>query len=151
MIQRIQTLYWLLAAVAVVAACFLPYANLYPPQAEVCLYPTGVFETQGNQWVYQTLPLLALLALGGVLEMVTIFLYKKRPWQLRLSIWAIIVLIGAVGVEVYYAFAAGMRLETNWQIRFAMALPLVGAVLTYLGLHAVRRDQAYLKRMSRLR
>lgn len=149
MIQRMQSLYWLLAAAATIAACFLPYASLYPAPTEVHLTPMGI---SGGEGAYQgTLPVLFLLAVAAVAQVVAIFLYKKRPWQLRLSIWAIVVLVGTVGVEVCYAFATGIRLEINWHIQFAMALPLIGAVLTYLALHAVRRDQAYLRRMSRLR
>ena len=78
MIQRIQTLYLLLAAGLVACAAFLPLASFASGGEEFRLYAFGL-RTADGEAVQSTLFMGILLALALVLPLPTIFLRIPRP------------------------------------------------------------------------
>ena len=74
MIQRIQTLYLLLAAGLVACAAFLPLASFASGGEEFRLYAFGL-RTADGETVQSTLYMGILLAVALVLPLTTIFLF----------------------------------------------------------------------------
>ena len=102
MIQRIQTLYLLLAAGLVACAAFLPLASFASGGEEFRLYAFGL-RTADGETVQSTLYMGILLALALVLPLTTIFLFKRRMLQFRLGVVEMILLLGAqIVMGIYY-------------------------------------------------
>ena len=140
MIQRIQTLYLFLGAVA----CAIPFMVGLP-----------ALEAGTPSWV-STLHT-ALYVLAGALGLVAIFLFKARDRQQIASFWAqisaAIALIVVIGMLLLYgASGTGIRsMVAGAENVVAVAAPLVGLVLFRSARSAIARDIKLIKSMDRLR
>ena len=90
MIQRMQTVYLILASVFCGIMYFIPFSLLLPEVEGGLVYKLDVIGIQysaENQSIISeyTYALTALLGLSTLLILVTIFLFKQRPLQAKLS------------------------------------------------------------------
>ena len=156
MLQRIQTLYLLIIVVAMSLTLFLPSMRAISPEGiDYALstlrgvYPVeqGGFHLSGvTMWLTITNVVILLIALF------TIFMYKWRIIQIRFSIFNMVLLIG------YYAiffFTRYVILQQNTMdsttFSWPIILPLISAILTYLALRAIGKDEALVRSLDRLR
>ena len=156
MLQRIQTLYLLIVVVAMSLTLFLPSMRAISPEGiDYALstlhgfYPVeqGGFHLSGvTMWLTITNVVILLIALF------TIFMYKWRIIQIRFSIFNMVLLIG------YYAiffFTRYVILQQNTMdsttFSWPIILPLISAILTYLALRAIGKDEALVRSLDRLR
>lgn len=137
MIQRIQSLYLLLAALALVAFALIgvPHPTFLAP------YP----------WL--SYALLALTGLGVVLTLVAIFLYTNRQKQQQmvgLDQWLVLLTLAVLVVS--FALVPGLR-ETLTVPTSAMgyAMLLLAYVFIRLARRAIGKDIALVRSMDRLR
>ena len=145
-IQRIQTLYLLVALVMMAAFAFLTSFS---------------FDVAGNEYVVGTLATgvdgktsinLLMLCLNGlvvVLTAIAIFSYKNLKLQKRLCSISIILLIAlliSIGVMIL-----GATDEQNLSIDISNVLPVVSLVLLFLAYRGISRDQRILSDSDRLR
>ena len=156
MIQRIQTLYLLIVVVAMSLTLSLPSMRAISPEGIDFafsnlrgLYPT---EQGGFNITGVTMWLLFTNAIILIISLLTIFTYKWRVIQMRLSSFNMVLLIG------YYAiffFTRYVILEQNAMesttFSWPIVLPLVSAILTYLALRAIAKDEALVRSLDRLR
>lgn len=171
MIQRIQTLY-LVVAVALCTAC-------------LCL-PIGSFVNEGgdlvgtlyNLWIHQpsqlgdTLQvadapvlasdaaghhsfapwaLFAILLLSASGLAFSIFIYKTRLVQSRLVMLCCILLVGWYLTYAAFAYLFGQDLDASFQFTPWAAFPAVACILSYLAFRAILKDEALVRSLDRLR
>jgi hypothetical protein len=138
MIQRIQTLYLALAAVAAVLLLFLPVVAVGPSAEGGTPDPVRASEAVGA--------LVAALAMAAV-ALGAIFLYGNRPLQARL---------GGLGIVAALAFAGllagGLAGELD-RLRplVGAALPLLYLLFVALAIRGIRADERLVKSMDRFR
>lgn len=141
MIQRIQSLYLLLACLAV-AAVFLFDAA----------YPGGHTDVPG--WMPG-----ALFAMAFIIVAICVWallLYKDRPRQLRVVLYAQIVIIAMIVAFLYGLWEAGELRDLlagpdgGWKL-LAVALPFVAYVLLFLARKGIERDIELVRSIDRLR
>jgi len=147
MIQRIQTIFILLAAILAGLLFFLPIAEI---SANSVLY---VFKAQGilygTEVVISGLPLLIFLGIIVVLHLIVIFMYKKRIRQIRVLVFTMILLIGLFGIFYYFTYA-GFK-EATIGFKVSAGFPLVAVVLDYLAIRNIGRDEALIRSLDRIR
>ena len=131
MIQRIQTLYLILAMALQVLVPFVPGGRELFVQGGISL----------------------ILILGaGVLSFITILLYKNRPVQLTVSKVNIVVTsLALIILVVQKLILPGGEVPVKGIEYFGMALVLAAAVLVLLAQVAIRRDEMLVKSADRLR
>lgn len=152
MIQRIQSVYLLLAAILLGVALCMPMGQFLAADdvTTMVFKPLGVSLADGG--LQSTWGLFGILLLGGIVDLCTIFLYRNRMLQVRMSIFCSILLIG-----FYVAFFVFMyMLKSNlgaasFRIGWALCLPAVCIILNYLAFRAIYRDELMVKAMDRLR
>lgn len=154
MIQRIQTLFLIAAIVFLSFTLFFPYAELVR-NSDQMLYSlefNGLIasETQG-ELVFNVLPVSILIIVTLALTIVTIFLYKKRMLQIRLCIFNAILQIGIPGLIFYYVRIAETTLPGESSYNVVFVFPVASAILTFLALRAIARDEALIRSLDRLR
>lgn len=154
MIQRIQTLYLLLAAGLVACTAFLPLATFAGGGEEFRLYAFGL-RTVGGETVQSTLYMGILLALALALPLVTVFLFKHRMLQLRLGVVEMILLLGTQIMAGIYYFLCD-RLFASFEfhaqsVKLPLVLPLIAMIFTYLAVRAIFRDELLIRSMDRIR
>ena len=159
MIQRIQTIYWLLAAVVLGIMLATPFARIFGG-TEVTLSFLGaspvaaeVIHAKGGLLELVRVPLVALAPLCLILNVVAIFLYKVTSWQIRLSIIAIVLQICLMGLELYTFRATKSLLgdATIGHLTTTAYMPLIALALDFLAARGVIRDRNHLRRMDRIR
>ncbi len=172
MIQRIQTLYLLLAAIALIACLCLPIglyvsaegdvvATLYnlwahiPPQMGDALHgnpdaPLLAADAEGSH-IFTPWALMALLILTAMGQLFAIFIYKARLMQSRLAMLTALLLIGWYAVYALMGTMLAARFEAAFRPTVAAALPAISAILAYLAFRAILKDEALVRSLDRLR
>ncbi|WP_300797106.1 DUF4293 domain-containing protein [uncultured Alistipes sp.] len=154
MIQRIQTIYLLIAVILMALTLFLPLAWFACDAGEFTLRAFGL-ETAAGEVVQSTAYLGILLVLAGLLPLVVIFLYKRRLLQIRLCVAEAVLLVGSVVMEGIYYFL-GWRVFSDLAFHTqgfkpAIALPLVSLLFVYLAARAIFHDELMVRAADRIR
>ena len=161
MIQRIQTVYLLLVAILGILALCFPIMGICSPDVglskiyalgSLCCTCMGV----GAIWsklfgvVALLIPLLALF---------TIFMFKKRTLQIKLSI-AIVLLIllfylfSILFLTISYRHISDIpHLYGSFSLNLSLAFffNAIGLVLSILAIVAIRRDESMVRSLDRIR
>ncbi|MEA1887553.1 MAG: DUF4293 domain-containing protein, partial [Bacteroidota bacterium] len=101
--------------------------------------------------IEKSLPLTLLLITVPVLFFVAIFLYKRRKFQMRLTVFSTLLLIGAFLLMLYYIFYTGRKLEAELIFNIKLTFPIVGAIFGYLAFRNILKDELLIKSFDRLR
>lgn len=153
MLQRIQTVYLLLVTVLTLSLFFLPLAVL---QSGDTLYSFDIFGLNTllgeKELLFPTWGLAALAVVIMVIALITIFLFKRRMLQIRLTIFNTILLFGFYGLFAFliYTFKGDFG-ELSYNLKFATAFPAVSIVLNYLAIRNIGADEALVRSLNRLR
>ena len=154
MIQRIQSLYWFLAAVLLGIFYFSDFAFVKSTVASIALSafygiectPAGVYEVSIAVW-----PLHVLVILATLLTFITIFFFKRRSLQIRLSAVSIVLDLGLMGMAYFYYYQVATGIADGLaSLSMLYLLPFIAAILTFLGIFGVKKDIAILRNLSRL-
>lgn len=162
MIQRIQSVYLLLAAVMGVLIFFFPIATYLSDTNyfNFMIYAIenlsrdpfdemGVVADRITNWF--TIPLSVLQILIVVIALITIFRYRKRTLQMRLNYLNIFLNVLLVG-GIFYASTI-LEQETGVRPQYGIGgiFPLIAIVLTFLANHNIRKDERLIRSADRLR
>ena len=155
MIQRIQSLYLLLAMAMMSLTLFLPLATFVYGGNELILKG---FTISGIEGFPHPLPtyLGILLTATTILLIVIIFLYKKRMVQIRLCVSAIALLLGSatiIGLYCYrlWSLLSDMNYDVIVTIGFASLMPVVAIIPVVLAIRGIARDEALIRSLDRIR
>lgn len=154
MIQRIQTIYLLVAAFLLAFFFFVPFTTfVVEPQMVKYLFLVSGLSSEGitSESIYSTLPLLILSVLVFAIPLIAIFLFKRRMLQIRLCIVATVLLLGMQGLLYYYVMAVSKLLPANPHYSIIFVFPLISAILIFLALRAIAKDEALIRSLERLR
>jgi len=92
MIQRIQTLLFLVASACFAVACFMPVGSIATPETYYIVTSWALKENiPDGLIVYPTYFIGMLQVVLAVMSFIAIFLYKNRPMQSKISIAAIFI------------------------------------------------------------
>ena len=147
MIQRIQTVFLFFAAVFAGVLFFVPIASFNVGNEMVNLSVFGV-ENHTN-----ALLLLVLAILMVIVPFITIFMYKKRELQLKLS--SLNVLLNAILCGLVFLFFVD-KVQTSLSATsvtyvFGTYIPLINIVLSILAMRWIKKDIELIKSVDRLR
>jgi hypothetical protein len=148
MIQRIQTV--LLFLTTILAALFL--SGIILTFADGSLLSLKGISDSSNVGMNVDLPILTvILLLVPFVSFVTIFLYKNRRLQMKLTIVLIILIILEIAVVAYYSYTLIVAHNTELGPGAKMILPPVMLILAILAYRGIRKDENLVKSYDRLR
>ncbi len=157
MLQRIQTVYLVLALIAV-SLLFTRLPVAVYALNNVGNIPLNVIASYQNQELSQTvytdintLPLIINIGLLIALICVSIVLYTNRPLQYKISMFAFLVNVILIIVMFYFADTMQTKLNTQAKYQFGAILPLISLVLIILASKAIRKDEKLVKSSDRIR
>jgi hypothetical protein len=147
MIQRIQTVFILVAELLVASLYTLKFADLSVNGELHTFVANGIFK--GENLVFNGLPIMVLIGLIVFLHLVVIFIYKKRILQIRILVFTIVLLLGLFGIFFYFTYAG----FTGAQVAFKVPIvfPIFAIILDYLAIRAIGKDEALIRSMNRIR
>jgi len=155
MIQRIQSIYLLLAGLVIFALFLFPlahgvYINTIPSTIKV----TGVYQDSGGHPAHmQTFTaLIAATGIVGIIPFILIFLYKNRKQQAMLCYVYILVIIGFTYwvVQTIKSVTGDITLTAS-NFGIGALLSSVAIVFVLLAAKAIQRDEKLIKSADRLR
>ena len=155
MIQRIQTLYLLLATAMMSLTLFLPLATIVYGGNELILKAFTIGNIEGVNGILPVY-LGAFLAITTILLLAIIFIYKKRMVQIRLCVSAIVLLLGSAAIIALYCYRlCSLLAELNYDIiftlGFASLMPIVAIIPVALAIRGIARDEALVRSLDRIR
>lgn len=151
MIQRIQSVYLLVVTILLVVAMCSPVGQFVATDG-VTMYdfnPLGVSMADGAS--QSTWGLFGLLMLSAIVALGTIFLFRNRMLQIRMTIYNSVLLIGYYIALVVFIFVLKDTLNMAFQLGWALCLPAVSIILNYLAFRAIYKDEVMVKAADRLR
>ena len=157
MIQRRQTVFLLLAALCGALTFLFPVATFTRGDRSWSFFTTGLFMADGTPVVDAPMrvPFFIVIGFLAAALVVAVFLYKNRQRQvtvvrtvnLLLTAVAVYLFITSNSVRAY--LDQGGLVEEHFGI--SAVLPLAMVVLVFLAERGIRKDEALVKSMDRLR
>lgn len=157
MIQRIQSIWLALAAIASALLFFFPVATYFTEDIEsLKFFAYGLYSNLPLplETFYRPLMkysvLLALLV-TTIIPVITIFLYKNRPRQIYLS--RLTILLNVVLLVVFFLLADSFEKVTGCHVSYGIAcyLPIFSIVMLFLAIRGVKKDEALVRSADRIR
>lgn len=151
MIQRIQTVYLLLAAACTAISLLMPAGVFHQEGIPVAdFYNLCLIHADGTR-SYAPWALFLLLALSSVGSAAAIFLYKHRMLQVRACVFCGILLIGYYAVWGVFVKVLANRYDADYSLHWAVALPAVALILLWLAFRGIMKDELLIRSLNRLR
>jgi hypothetical protein len=147
MIQRIQTVFIIVAELLVALLYMLKFADLSVNGELHTFTAKGIFN--GETLVFDGLPLMIFIGLIVLLHLAIIFMYKKRIRQIRMLVFTIILLLGLFGMFFYFTYAGFSG--ANVAFKIPVVFPIIAIVLDYMAIRAIGKDEALIRSMDRIR
>ena len=120
--------------------------NAYPP--------LQALDTISGPWCLGILLLIVIF-----LSAMSIMLFRKRMRQLRLTIVSTILLVGYIATYAAFAYYYQLHLEQaapagftpTLHIKFISALQVISVILNCLAIQGIRKDEALVRSLDRIR
>ncbi len=151
MIQRIQSVYWLVITALLVVTMLSPLGFFTEAGGafDSVLKPLGISLADGGY--ESTWGLFAILLLNAVVAFATIFLYKNRMLQVRMSVFSALLQIGFYVAAGVFIYMLKDDLQASFRPGWVLALPLICIILNYLAFRATYADEVMVRASERLR
>ncbi|MEL7599632.1 MAG: DUF4293 domain-containing protein [Proteiniphilum sp.] len=150
MLQRIQTLFLLLAAAAMLVASVTPLAFFMYNGDKVVFEAIGIYLNEvlnDSTWGLFTLGMVS-----SVLSLITVFLYKQRILQIRLSVFNAMLMIG---FYLYFGFILYNLFPVEnlvfQKVGVGLIMPVIAIILTIMAIRKIGADEALIRSLNRLR
>ena len=144
MIQRIQSLYLILAAVCSLGLTYV--FDLWVNMQGMSYFVFDMFDE--NEINLKIIPVLFLVS--GVLSVLSIFLYSKRKNQFVLNRLNILVNFILLGVLLYHLLTLSGESQIS-EKGIGVFLPILVVVLLAIANRAIKKDEDLVKSVDRLR
>ena len=154
MIQRVQSLYLLISAIAMAGSLAMPFLLFSLPGTDITLYAFSIVDSSALLFS-ETAPFYTLgvsIVLTAILPLITIFLYSKRSLQMRITIYGIILklaIVAVVGYVWYMLTDVEPQFKTMPQI--GVLCIAIAIVLDWLAFTGIKKDDALVKSVDRIR
>ena len=150
MLQRIQSVFLLLASAAMLVAIVTPLATFVYNGDRVVFEATGIYlneELNDSTW-----GVFVVGAISSILALVTVFLYRSRMLQIRLSIFNIVLMIG---FYLYFGFIL-FKLYPMESLHFqkvgvGIIMPVIAIIIMVLAIRKIGADEVLVRSLDRLR
>lgn len=171
MIQRIQTVYLALVLIFSFAGLISTIGEWTVADAAVAHFSNFTFGAEGAFKAMDDLGgpwcLGVILILVMLLSTLSIMLFRKRMRQLRLTIISTILLVGYVAAYAVFAYYYQLNLDLHamtayetgaegcisptFHLKFVSVFPVLSIILNCLAIQGIRKDEALVRSLDRIR
>lgn len=152
MIQRIQSIYLLVAAILMAVTVFSPLAFLADGANGYYIYRCLGFFQNGVGLSYPTWGVVALVGLTAVISIVSLFLYKNRKLQIKMSYISLVLILASYGtIYTYLETGSAATASTLVSVKYGAILPIVAFIFTILAIIKIKADEKLVQSLNRIR
>lgn len=150
MIQRIQSVFLLLAAVLMAITYFCPLAGIVVSESSglsITFSPSGI----GTD--FPTWGVITFTALCTLLPLINIFLYKKRKLQVNIALITILLIVLFYVTSGVYlnAFLGKLDSAYNIHMEYGIIFPVIALIFNILAILRIKKDEKLVKSLDRIR
>lgn len=154
--QRIQTVYFILVIILMIAGILLPNAEFFSAAQNktYLLDSRGIIEMNSQGAAEKSIATNPCTFIFGMILFLTtfcIFNFKDRKKQMRfatINLFSIIVYIIALAVFIVYA---KNKLDAQVSLLYPVIFPVISLILNYLAMRGIAKDEKLVRSMDRLR
>jgi len=158
MIQRIQTLYLVIAVIALSLIFAFPLAQFFSETGAYVFSATGLQNmVPGGEKLFNPmvfLPMPIIIAIVVLISIYAIMQFKNRPFQMKL-VNAAVLLTAALIAGIFFLYIPMIEKKTaiipDYSKSFGVYVPLVALVFLVLATRAIKRDDKLVRSADRLR
>ena len=153
MLQRIQTIYLLIADILIATLFFFRFAEISSSKEIFSAGIQGIYldGTHQPQLILHNWLLLILWSITPILLFVTIFLFKKRKLQLKLSLVSLFLTLCLEGVLFLEMWLGAQRLSGHFSLTPYFLMPIIAMIFIYLAIRAIKNDELLIRSVDRIR
>ena len=161
MIQRLQTVYLALVIILSFVGLISNIGEYFVEGSVVASFSNFGFNAEGAFKILESAGpycLGILLIIVIFLSTISIMLFRKRMRQLRLTIISTILLVGYVATYFFFAWLYQGKLELvqqtaeiTFHVRLIGIFPVLSIILNILAIIGIRKDEALVRSLDRLR
>lgn len=153
MIQRIQTIFLLIATVLYGLLIFMPFVTFSTLQGDIYTFNSLGIESSGEVPLQiSTIPLFAFIVVITILYVLAIFMYKNRVTQMRICVFNMLLIVGMHGLYMFFLSVLKKNIQIiNATYHIYAVFPIIALILTYLAFRAIRKDELLVKSYDRIR
>lgn len=154
MIQRIQSIYLLLAAILMAVTVYSPVVKVQ--QSIICLLQVidlSLLPQDSKSYFHYLLYIvLVLVIISALLAFISIFLYKQRKRQITLCMINSFIII-----VVYILLGVYLFVLTEWvniafkDFKYGFILPLIALIFNILATSKIKADEKLVQSLNRIR
>ncbi len=145
MLQRIQTIYILVALLLSVSAVFL--LPLWSTVEGQSIFALDLFKDESN-WMLFSIPVVFILS--GILSLISLLLFKNRNKQTIFNRLNMVLNLYLLGIFVYHVLSLPGESEIS-EKGIGQFVPVLVIVFLVLANKAIQKDEALVKSVDRLR
>jgi len=156
MIQRIQSVYLLLSAIASILMFFIPFGQIASKDYDIPGIKIDLSDivSIGSEFpILLGVPILMILAF--IVSLVAIFLFKKRMLQIKVCKINLLVYLVVIFVLFFYdnqmVLNAMEMNESEIIYELGSFLPIIAAVFTFLASRSIKKDEDLIRSADRIR
>lgn len=154
MIQRVQSIFLLLAVIVTGVMFITPFAGVFSGDGKMLdFFPYGLIHStsQECQIVLTTIPLAVLTGIIALITFFAIFLFQNRNLQARLCVISMLLLVGLCGIIYFYINYAKNQIGGEVHYYYPLVFPLVCLVLVFLARKKIVADEELVRSADRIR
>ncbi len=148
MIQRIQTLWLLLAAIAGGLIFMFPIAEITNADGSF-VFDYNDITSESGKVLTTAYAYLGILIISISINIGTIFLFKNRVLQMRLCVYNSLLVMALVGLSGYFAYAAIPNASVALGI--SAFIPFIMFILNMMARNGIKKDEALIRSVDRIR
>ncbi|WP_461487499.1 DUF4293 domain-containing protein [Pedobacter sp.] len=148
MIQRIQSIWLLLAAFAILCMLLVPTVGLDTAKGYYTLYGSGL-KMEGATTQTNNIALLVSVVLAALISLVNVFNFRNRKLQIRIvSLNILLILALSFWLSQLVKSVEGLK---ALDIEPGLFLPLAAIIFSLLAIRAIKNDEKLIRSADRLR
>ncbi len=153
MIQRIQSIYLLIAASLNGLLFIFPLNEILSNNHILSISIMGISEQTGDKSIFiiDLFPLLIINLVALLLSLISLFLFKNRKVQMRLTIYNSIINLSILVLAIFYTYQITSIHDVNFGFSIGLMFPLTGAIFSFLAFRAIKNDDNLVKSIDRIR
>lgn len=155
MIQRIQTVYLLVAAIVSIVCLCLPVGT-YSADGMVVAREYNLFiaphGADAGGYSFGVWPMFAVLLLSAAMAIYDIFKYANRHLQLRIGSFCVVMAVAWYVCYAIFALAKPSWLDAaSFTPHLTAVLPLVSIIFYFMAMRSIRADEKLVRAADRIR
>lgn len=149
MIQRKQTIFLILAAVAAIVLIFVPTVQTSVQLGSVSLFSSGEALADGSNMIIG----MVLSIIVAVVAVAAIFLFNNRPLQAKVVVADLVLTLALQGYLAWQFFRiySDQTVFGDAQPHVGLFLPMLVLVFLFLAHRGIKADEKLIRSMDRLR